>query len=97
MFIFLIIGLMLCWSTDLDIFSCKRKLNFIYRVITFLIWILLFLLGTEVGDNKMIIEGLHSLGLEALVITLAAVGGSVLCAWWLWIFISTGKLKGGEE
>jgi hypothetical protein len=20
-----------------------------------------------------------------------------LCAWWLWIFISTGKLKGGEE
>lgn len=45
----------------------------------------------------MIIEGLHSLGLEALVITLTAVGGSVLCAWWLWIFISTGKLKGGEE
>ena len=96
MFIFLIIGLMLCGVLTGYLFR-KRKLNFIYRVITFLIWILLFLLGTEVGDNKMIIVGLHSLGLEALVITLAAVGGSVLCAWWLWIFISTGKLKGGEE
>lgn len=51
MFIFLIIGLMLCGVLTGYLFR-KRKLNFIYRVITFLIWILLFLLGTEVGDNK---------------------------------------------
>ena len=96
MLIFLIIGLMLCGVLT-GYFLRKRKLNFIYRIITFLIWILLFLLGIEVGGNKMIIGGLHSLGLEALVITLAAVAGSVLCAWGLWISISYRKLKGDEE
>lgn len=95
MFIFLIVGLMLCGVLT-GYFLRKIKLNFIYRVITLLIWILLFLLGTEVGSNKMIIEGLHSLGLEALAITLAAVAGSVLGAWGLWISISGRKLKGGE-
>ena len=74
MFIFLIIGLMLCGVLTGYLFR-KRKLNFIYRVITFLIWILLFLLGTEVGDNKMIIEGLHSLGLEASGVVYCVLGG----------------------
>ena len=60
-------------------------------------WILLFLLGTEVGGNKMILEGLHTIGFEALVITLAAVAGSVLGAWGLWLFISYRDVKGGKE
>lgn len=95
MFIFVIIGLMLCGLLTGYLFR-KRKLNFISRVITLLIWILLFLLGTEVGRNQMIIEGLHSLGLEALIITLAAVAGSVLAAWGLWISIPNRKVKGGK-
>lgn len=95
MFIFVIIGLMLCGLLTGYLFR-KRKLNFISRVITLLIWILLFLLGTEVGRNQMIIEGLHSLGLEALIITLAAVAGSVLAAWVLWISIPNRKVKGGK-
>jgi len=45
----------------------------------------------------MILEGLHTIGLEALVITLAAVAGSVLGAWGLWLFISYRDVKGGKE
>ena len=74
-----------------------RCINNVHRIITWLIWILLFLLGTEVGGNKMILEGLHTIGLEALVITLAAVAGSVLGAWGLWLFISYRDVKGGKE
>ena len=74
-----------------------RCINNVHRIITWLIWILLFLLGTEVGGNKMIIEGLHTIGLEALVITLTAVAGSVLGAWGLWLFISYRDVKGGKE
>ena len=77
--------------------SRKRNLNIVHRIITWLIWILLFLLGTEVGGNKMILEGLHTIGFEALVITLAAVAGSVLGAWGLWLFISYRDVKGGKE
>ena len=37
--------------------------------------------------NEAIIKGLHTLGLEALIITLAAVTGSILCAWGLWYLL----------
>ena len=62
----------------------RRELGWIHRVITFLIWLLLFLLGTEVGGNREIINGLHTLGMEAIVLTVAAVLGSVTAAWALW-------------
>ena len=54
------------------------------RVITALIWMLLFLLGLEVGSNERIVSGLATLGLEALLITLAGTLGSVMAAWGLW-------------
>lgn len=37
--------------------------------------------GIDVGGNDIIVKGLHTLGLEALIITLAAVIGSTLFAW----------------
>lgn len=54
------------------------------RVITALIWTLLFLLGLEVGSNERIVSGLATLGMEALLITWAGTLGSVLAAWGLW-------------
>ena len=54
------------------------------RVIAALIWTLLFLLGLEVGSNERIVSGLATLGLEAILITLAGTLGSVWAAWGLW-------------
>lgn len=82
MFIFVIIGLMVS-GVAVGYLMRNRKLSFVHRIITLLIWILLFLLGVEVGNNEAIIKGLHTIGLEALIITLAAVVGSVLGAWGL--------------
>ena len=65
----------------------NKRLKWIHKVITVLIWLLLFLLGIDVGGNEAIINGLHSIGLEAAIITLAAVIGSTLFAWALWYFI----------
>ena len=45
------------------------------------------LLGIDVGGNDIIVKGLHTLGLEALIITLAAVIGSTLFAWGLWYLL----------
>ena len=42
-----------------------------------------------------IIKGLHTLGLEAIIITVAAVAGSTLCAWGLWYLLY--KWNGGKE
>lgn len=50
------------------------------------IFLLLFLLGITVGANGDIMDNLESIGLEAFVITSAAVAGSVFSAWIVYKF-----------
>mgnify|MGYP001164606225 FL=1 len=71
----------------------NNNLKFINKIITVLIWSLLFLLGIEVGGNQEIIEGLHTIGIEALIITVAAVLGSVVGALILWKWIKKRNNK----
>lgn len=80
---FTIIGLMLAGML-FGFLLRKQKLSWIHKVITVLIWLLLFLLGIDVGGNQEIINGLHTIGMEAIIITSAAVLGSVTAAWGLW-------------
>ena len=65
-----------------------KKIQFTHKIITVLVWLLLLLLGIEVGANKEIINNLHTIGLEAIYITIGAVGGSVLASWALWRVIN---------
>ena len=81
-----VIGIMLTGML-LGFLLRNKRLSWIHKIITLLIWVLLFLLGIDVGGNEAIIKGLHTLGLEALIITLAAVTGSILCAWGLWYLL----------
>ena len=71
----------------------NKKMSFIGRIITALIWVLLFLLGIEVGSNPRIVNGLQTLGLEAIVLTLGGSIGSAIFAWALWRYV-TAKQKG---
>ena len=73
----------------------NKKMSFIGRVITALIWVLLFLLGIEVGANPRIINGLQTLGLEAIVLTLAGSLGSAIFAWALWRYVC--RKEAGNE
>lgn len=54
------------------------------RIVTLLIWLLLFLLGIEVGSNEMIVRSLPTLGVEALLLSSAATLGCCVLAWMLW-------------
>ena len=66
----------------------NKKMSFIGRIITALIWVLLFLLGIEVGSNPRIVMGMQTLGIEALLLTIGGAVGTTLCAWLLWIYVS---------
>lgn len=72
-----------------------RRLTMLSRVITVLIWALLFCLGVEVGMNPQVINRLQDLGLEALVLCLAGTLGSLVLAWLLWRVVL--KKKGGPS
>ena len=71
-----------------------RRLTFVNKAVTVLIWALLFFLGVEVGTNPQVIEGITSLGLEALWLALAGLAGTILFSWALWKWVS--KRKGGD-
>lgn len=60
---FTIIGIMLTGMLVGYLLRSKRLL-WIHKVITLLIWLLLFLLGIDVGGNETIIRNLHAIGLE---------------------------------
>ena len=60
------------------VYSCFDGVNVWWLLV--LIWILLFLLGVEVGVNPRVVGSLGSLGVEAAVIAVFAVlGCGVLC------------------
>lgn len=71
-----------------------RRLTFVNKSVTVLIWALLFFLGVEVGENPQVLSGISNLGLEALWLSLMGLVGTVLFSWALWRWIN-GK-KGGE-
>lgn len=64
----------------------RQRLKQLGRVTLAIIWLLLFLLGVEAGGNDRIVNGLASLGVEALVIAVAGVLGSAALSLLLWKF-----------
>lgn len=65
------------------------------KLISLTIYLLLFLLGISVGLNETIIQNLDKVGLQAVIITLGAISGSVFTLWLLYrYFFKTGQTKG---
>lgn len=56
------------------------------KLITWAIYLLLFLFGIGVGINDKIVENIHTIGLQAIVITIGALLGSLICAYIVYKF-----------
>lgn len=80
----LIVVLMMSGGVALGFLLRKWNLGLVGRMITPLVWLLLFMLGVELGTDENVIRNIGALGLEALFFALAAVLGSVLLALGLW-------------
>ncbi|MGL4410924.1 MAG: LysO family transporter [Bacteroidales bacterium] len=89
---FVIIGIMIS-GIIIGHLLRNYKMAWIHKCIMLLIWILLFLLGVQVGGNQEIISGLFTIGIEALTITIGAIIGSILAAWALWSYISKSRRR----
>ena len=68
-----------------------KKIPFLGNLTNFLIWVLLFLLGVEVGGDERIVKGIATLGVEAVAVAIAGVAGSCLLAWGLWKWARSRK------
>ena len=87
---FIVIGIMLA-GIGIGHLMRRQSLPWINQAITALIWLLLFLLGIEVGHNEQIIRSLPTLGVEAFSIAIVCVLGSCLAAWGLWKYVNRRK------
>ena len=65
-----------------------RQVPGIGRILTVLVWVLLFGLGIKVGTDEEVVDKLPIIGMEALFITIGAITGSVFFAWVLWRFLN---------
>ena len=83
----IVVSLMLC-GIAVGYMLRNKNTRIVSRIITVLIWLLLFLLGIEVGSNPRIVMGMQTLGIEALLLTIGGAVGTTLCAWLLWIYVS---------
>ena len=63
------------------------------RIVTWLIWLLLFLLGIEVGSNEMIVRSLPTLGVEALLLSSAATLSCCVLACLLWRVLKNNTVQ----
>ena len=50
------------------------------QLLNMAIYLLLFLLGISVGTNQQVIQNLDKIGLEAILIAVASITGSVLAS-----------------
>ena len=83
----IVVSLMLC-GIAVGYMLRNKNMRIVSRIITVLIWLLLFLLGIEVGSNPRIVMGMQTLGIEALLLTIGGSIGTTLCAWLLWKYVS---------
>ncbi|MCD8318339.1 MAG: lysine exporter LysO family protein [Paraprevotella sp.] len=62
----------------------NRTLPGIGRLMTCCVWLLLFLMGLEVGGNHALMQAWSRLGTEAALLTVCTTLGCVLPSAWLW-------------
>lgn len=69
----------------------QKSIPYINSLIMILICLLLLFLGIEVGMNEEILNNFSKIGSDAIIISLAAVAGSVLLSFLLWKFVNKDK------
>lgn len=70
----------------------KKVVKFINSSIIWIIFLLLFFMGIAVGGNPEIMQNLPTIGLKGLILSVAAVLGSVILAWAVYFFILKDSL-----
>lgn len=71
----------------------NKKLPYLGRITNVLIWVLLFLLGIEVGSDERIVIGIATLGFEAIAISIAGVAGCTILSLLLWKWVTHSEKK----
>ena len=62
----------------------ERLIKITDRLSTWFIYVFLFLLGISVGGDEEIIDNFGKLGIQAIILTIGAISGSVLASYFIY-------------
>lgn len=80
--IFLITGMLMGFILRRN----ARLISLADKLTTITIYLFLFVLGVSVGINEEIVQNLAQLGLQALILAVSGILGSVLLAYFVFIY-----------
>lgn len=89
--------LMMLGGIALGYICRNRTMGWVKHLITGLIWLLLLVLGLEVGSNGRVMDSLLTLGGESLLLALGATLGSVLLAKALWQWVNRVEKRKNDD
>ncbi|MDO5570315.1 MAG: LysO family transporter [Bacteroidales bacterium] len=69
----------------------NKKAGIFSKSIFPIVLVLLFFMGISIGNNKLIMDNLSTLGWEALIITLGALTGTLIGAFCIWKYFFKSK------
>ena len=79
-------------------YICRNlDMGWVKHLITGLIWLLLLVLGLEVGSNARVMDSLLTLGGESLLLAVGATLGSVLLAKALWQWVNRVEKRKNDD
>lgn len=90
---FTVIGIMVTGILTGYLLRNQAFIKKVNKAITVTIILLLFLLGIAVGANQQIMSNLSVIGLQAGMLSIGGVLGSVVCAWAVYRFYKKGEGK----
>ena len=70
--------LILCYFIASRLRSMASRFGFLDKSMMAAVYILVFLMGLRMGINQQVTSALATIGVQALAITLATIGGSIL-------------------
>ncbi|EJW97837.1 membrane protein containing DUF340, prokaryotic membrane [gut metagenome] len=84
--------LLALWGSALLGWLCRKwPQTWLGDLLTLTVWMMLLLIGIEVGSNEMLMQSLGKLGLESAVATLLASVSCCIGAWWFWKYVCKGE------
>ena len=89
--------LMMLGGIALGYICRNRTMGWVKHLITGLIWLLLLVLGLEVGSNARVMDSLLTLGGESLLLAVGATLGSVLLAKALWQWVNRVEKRKNDD
>jgi uncharacterized membrane protein YbjE (DUF340 family) len=91
---FMIIVLLFLTSGIITGYILKKHIKIINisdKLLTWSIYLLLFLLGISVGSNQKIISNFDKIGFQAIILSIAGIVGSIIIAFFVYKFFFLPK------